>query len=92
MHLFVYYKFLASDYPDIESSARQLMDQVKATIPGVTARLLKRPDVNDKGEHTWMEAYECEPEHCDKLKAAVDQQASQLRLPQARHTEVFIAV
>ena len=92
MHLFVYYKFLPSDYPEIESIARDLIEQVKATIPGVTAQLLKRPDVNDKGEHTWMESYACAPEHFDQLQAIVEQKASQLALPQARHTEVFIAV
>jgi hypothetical protein len=92
MHLFVYYKFLPSAFPNIEADARELIEQVRLAIPGVAIKLLRRPDVNDKGEHTWMEAYDCAPEQFDKLKAAVEQHARHLGLPQGRHTEVFVAV
>lgn len=92
MHLFVYYKFVPSDYPNIESVARQLLAQVQEAVPSVKAQLLRRPDVNDKGEHTWMETYECEAACFEGLKAAVEQLASQLPLPTARRVEVFLAV
>ena len=92
MHLFVYYKFVPAMFPDVQADAQTLIDQVKRAIPGAAAQLLRRPDVNDKGEHTWMEAYACAPEQFDALRAAVEQTASQLALPPNRHTEVFMAV
>lgn len=92
MHLFVYYKFVPSDYPSIESTARQLLAQVQEVVPSVKVQLLRRPDVNDKGEHTWMEIYECEAACFDRLKAQVQQRANQLLLPAGRRLEVFVAV
>jgi len=92
MHLFVYYKFLPSDFPAIESQAIQLVERVEVEIPGVRAQLLKRPEVGADGQHTWMEAYECEAAHFEALRACVELTAARLDLPKARRVEVFVAV
>lgn len=92
MHLFIYYKFLPSEHPDLESSAKQLLAQVQVAVPGVKVQLLKRPDVNDRGEHTWMEAYECESERFEALQAEVHRLAGELALPKGRRVEVFVEI
>ena len=92
MHLFIYYKFQPAEFLDIEAQARQLIQQVQATIPGVQVQLLKRPEASDSGEQTWMETYRCEAAQFDALKECVLTTAAGLKLPTQRRLEVFVAV
>lgn len=92
MYLFVYYKFLPLEYPDLEPNVRRLLDQVQAVMPDVKVQLLRRPDDNENGEQTWMETYACEPARLEGLQTTVAQIANALALPAPRRVEVFVAV
>jgi len=92
MHLFIYYKFQPADFPDVESQARELIEQVEMAIPGVHAQLLKRPEASGSGEQTWMETYRCEVAQFEALKDCVVTTAVRLNLPTQRRLEVFVPV
>ena len=92
MHLFVYYKFKPEAYPNIAANARKLVAAIEQTVPGLCAKLLKRPEVSATGEHTWMETYEFDDEHQDLLQSRLTELVAEIGLPSNRHLEWFVEV
>lgn len=92
MHLFIYYKFKPEDYPNVARDAKRLITAIEESVPGVRARLLKRPEVSSTGEHTWMEAYEFAAEQKDLLQSRLAELVKSHGLPAARHLEWFVQV
>ena len=95
--LFVYYRAQVADAAAVRTAAEAMQLRLRARHPGLTARLLRRPDPQDDC-HTWMETYAidpaCVPVGIDaSLQAAIDRAAADLQplLAGPRHTEAFIA-
>jgi uncharacterized iron-regulated membrane protein len=94
--LFIYYRIPVAD----AAAARTLVDAFQARLrqrhPGLSARLLRRPDERDK-QQTWMETYSFDSSvqvHgvTPELQAEIETQARALGhlIAGDRHTEVFI--
>ena len=92
MRLFVYYKFLPEEFPDLEREVRALQEAIVQALPGVKTGLLRRPDVNDKAQETWMETYELNASDLESLRTELQRLVRQHRIPQSRAYEVFVAV
>lgn len=95
--LFVYYRVRADDAEAAMVLVRGLQVRVIAQYPGLSARVLRRPDETD-GLQTWMEAYAADPRHApggvsEAMQAAIETQAAALLplLAGPRHAELFIA-
>ncbi|MEP7100519.1 MAG: DUF4936 family protein [Burkholderiales bacterium] len=95
--LFVYYRIRADDAEAALVLVRGLQARLTAQHPGLTARLLRRPE-STEGVQTWMETYAIDPRHAPagigpELQAAIDTQALTLLplLEGPRHAEVFVA-
>jgi hypothetical protein len=54
--LFVYYRAAPRDAAALESAVRRMQAALTRQHPGLSARLLRRPEPRD-GFVTWMEAY-----------------------------------
>jgi len=95
--LFIYYRMP----PDAAHAAREaveaMQDRLRQRHPGLTARLLRRPDEKDQ-EQTWMEIYAMEPGGTTggvtpQIQADIAQAAAAALAPFAtgvRHAEVFV--
>ena len=92
--LFIYYRITSS----AAAAAREIVDVYQARLqarhPGLTARLLHRPD-EQLGRQTWMETYK----HAaaggvdDALAAEIEREAQALapHIDGSRHIEVFVS-
>ena len=93
--LYVYYKVEAALHdhwaPLIRAFQARLVAQWSATVPGLRAELLQRPEASN-GSETWMEAYAGDGELSTALVEAIAQAATSAGLPQPRHVERFIAL
>ena len=92
MILYVYYKFTIEEFPELKETLQQLQARVKAQLPNLSIKLLKRPEVDSAGHHTWMEVYECGPEQLPLLQASLEALVATMRLPSKRACEIFIDV
>ena len=90
MILYVYYKFTLTEFPDLKDTLQQLQAQVKEQLPSLSIKLLKRPEADSAGQHTWMEVYECEPEQLPMLQASLQALVAIKRLPIKRACEIFV--
>jgi hypothetical protein len=91
--LYVYYR-VPEDAAD--AAAREvatLHTELRASWPGLDARLLRRPDASG-GQQTWMEVYTRSPAGVDAaLQAEIEAHAARrlTHVAGARHVEVFLA-
>ncbi len=92
MNLFVYYKFLPSEFPCILKSVESLQRQLQEEFSLVTCGLLKRPHPDETGHHTWMETYTLDKLDVERIKSRLDQLAQEEKLPSPRRNEIFINV
>ena len=90
MHLFVYYKFIPAEFTDLERAIRELQKSITQAFPQVKTGLLRRPDVNDKGQETWMETYEVAPQDLALFRSELQRLVPNHAIPQARAYEVFL--
>lgn len=94
--LYVYYRVPTPEAARLRMAVTALHDQLRHTLPGLQARLLRRTDAA-AGLDTWMETYALpsaplDTRLADALDAALAQQATawrQLLGDGQRHTEVF---
>jgi len=93
--LFIYYRVRTEDADALRSEVLALQQRLSALHPGLTARLLRRPEPAD-GWHTWMETYAW-PGHVDGVSEALEQSIERhaalalQRFGAARHVEAFVA-
>ncbi len=96
--LFIYYRVDSRTAPRLHEVVAQWQAQLRATHPGLVARLLVRGDEPGNGQ-TWMETYSTRPELLPlgidaTLQAQIAREAEQLLAPLLdgpRHVEVFHA-
>jgi hypothetical protein len=90
--LFVYYRAAPQDAAALEAAVRRMHANLTCEHRGLSARLLRRPEVRD-GFVTWMEAYAW-PADDDpaKVKDAVSAAAAPLAawIVGLRHVEHFV--
>ena len=96
--LFVYYRVRVDDADAVLMRVRGLQARLVARHPGLTARVLRRPEAVD-GSQTWMEVYALDPVQGPHgvdagLQAAIEREAaaSLPSLDGQRHAEVFVAL
>lgn len=92
--LFVYYRAAPEHADALAAAVHALQARLCAELPGLSARLLRRPDLRD-GLQTWMEVYAL-PVAADApaLAAAIEQVATGALAPWLtgpRHVEYFVA-
>lgn len=96
--LFVYYRVRTTDASDALCEVRALHDELRAELPQLRMRLLRRPAESD-GMQTWMETYALEPQGAADVAgvdAAIEhriESAAARRLTRmvgSRHVEPFI--
>lgn len=94
--LFIYYRIRADDARAALEVAQALQARLRAQHPGLTARLLRRPEDQDR-QQTWMEIYSLHREGesagvTHALQEQIDAAARALApfIVGTRHTEVFI--
>ena len=90
MHLFVYYKFIPADYPNLHANINRLQWSVTSQISGLQCKLLKRPNLDDQGRETWMEQYDFPDEFFDQLMIKINEETAKLEPTPPRMNEVFI--
>ncbi len=92
MHLFVYYKLVPKDFPELQVEIKQLQANISNRFPDLKCKLLKRPSLDDQGRETWMEQYEFPPEIFDHVMKKINGEIAQIGLSLQRANEVFIDV
>ena len=98
MHeLFIYYRIPVACASAALDTALALQARLRQRHPGLTARLLRRPDEQLHGQQTWMEIYAFDPHSqaagvTPQLEAEIASEAASLApfIAGTRHTEVFI--
>ena len=90
MHLFVYYKFIPADYPNLHTVINQLQTTVSNQFPGLQYKLLKRPNLDNQGRETWMEQYDFPDEIFDQLMIKINEETAKIEPTPPRMNEVFI--
>lgn len=93
MILYVYYKFVPSERIGLQKTIRKMQDAIKSRFPHLECDLLKRPEMNEFGQETWMEVYLLRSNTDYELFLTALNEAVELNaLPQPRRNEVFIPV
>jgi len=92
MILYVYFKFVPSDLPDVAQLIGDMHHKLANQFPNLRYRLLKRPEKDDQGRETWMEAYELNNGDESLFKEMLKDLVKQNELPQPRFNEIFIPV
>jgi hypothetical protein len=90
MHLFVYYKFIPADYPNLLNDINHLQVKVSHQFPGLQYKLLKRPHLDDQGRETWMEQYDFSDQIFDQLMIKLNEEIAKIGSVPLRANEVFI--
>lgn len=90
MHLFVYYKFIPADYPNLQNDINHLQVNVSNQFSGLQYKLLKRPHLDDQGRETWMEQYDFSDEIFDQLMIKLNEEIAKIASTPHRANEVFI--
>ena len=92
MNLYVYFKFVVSDYPLTLKCIREMHDQLALEFPGLVCELLKRPFPDQDGKETWMEVYRGAVTEKSEFNERLADLALKNELPQPRRNEVFIPI
>ena len=93
--LFIYYRARIDDASALQSAVLVFQQRLQSLHPGLTARLLRRPEPAD-GWQTWMETYAL-PGHAEGVAEALEHTIEELAaealrpFATARHVEVFVA-
>lgn len=91
--LFIYYRAEPAHAEALAAAVRQMQCELCGRHPGLSARLLRRPDQRE-GQQTWMEAYVLPADaSAVALAAAIERAAETLQplLAGPRHAEHFVA-
>ena len=92
MTLYVYFKFVVSDYPTITKFIREMQGQLLLEYPSLECDLLKRPQTDEEGRETWMEVYSGIASEPSKFIERLTELALKNDLPQPRRNEIFISI
>jgi hypothetical protein len=91
--LFIYFRALAQDDAAVKTAVHRMQDQFRLAWPGLSARLLLRPEAPD-GLRTWMEVYAMgDGAGVTLSQQAAIESAAQNLMPWVvgkRHVEVFV--
>jgi hypothetical protein len=90
MKLFVYYKFLPDEYPELKMHVQQMQMRLQKQFPQLSAQVMKRPAPDELGQVTWMEIYDLGSNDFSVFKLELERAAEQEKLPQPRRTEQFV--
>jgi hypothetical protein len=90
MKLFVYYKFLPNQYPELKTHVQQMQVLLQTQFPQLSAQVMKRPTPDELGQVTWMEIYELGSSDLSVFKLELERAAAQEKLPNPRRTELFV--
>lgn len=90
MNLYVYFKFIVADHPQVLKRIREMHDQLSLEFPGLFCDLLKRPLPDQEGRETWMEVYRGLPTNTPGFNERLLELVLSKELPQPRRNEVFI--
>ena len=58
MKLFVYYKFLPDEHPELKMHVQQMQLRLQTQFPQLSAQVMRRPLPDELGQVTWMEIYD----------------------------------
>jgi hypothetical protein len=92
MNLFVYYKLILADYPDVRSKIKTLQTALVAKFPGLHCDLMKRPDTDASGNETWMEIYTLGEIDLNAFRDTLDRLAMEQGLSMPRRNEIFTPI
>ena len=92
MNLFVYYKLIESEYPNLRIKVQLMQSDLQYKYPSVSTQLMKRPEADQAGHATWMEMYDLSEVDISIFRAELDQLALAAGLPQPRKNEIFIHI
>jgi hypothetical protein len=92
MILYVYFKFVPSDLPEVAKLIGDMQRKLATQFPNLSYRLMKRPEQDDQGRETWMEAYELYDGDESLFKEILNDLVQQNNLPQPRFNEIFIPI
>jgi hypothetical protein len=90
MKLFVYYKFLPLEQPDMKARVDHMQATLQKMFVALCPQVLMRPKADELGQVTWMEIYDLSLVDFDEFKVALDSAAEAAKLPQPRRIEQFI--
>lgn len=90
MKLFVYYKFLPNQYPELKTLVQQMQMRLQKQFSQLSAQVMKRPSPDEHGQVTWMEIYDLGLNDFSVFKFELERAAEREKLPHPRRTEVFI--
>ena len=90
MKLFVYYKFLPLEHPDIKTRVQRMQMQLQHTFSTLHAQVMRRPKPDELGQVTWMEIYDLSSINFDEFSVELERAANAAKLPQPRRTEQFM--
>jgi hypothetical protein len=90
MKLFVYYKFLPLEHPQVKIRVEQMHAKLQHRFVGLDPQLMMRPKPDEHGQVTWMEIYDLLSVDFDDFKIALDLASQEAGLPQPRRTEQFV--
>ncbi|CAG1015844.1 hypothetical protein BURC_01072 [Burkholderiaceae bacterium] len=94
--LFIYYRIEVAGAASALAAAQAFQQRLRDRHPGLTARLLRRPDdptAHANDTQTWMEIYSFDDAGiCAALQADIESEAAALAtfMRGTRHTEVFV--
>ncbi|MDO8693095.1 MAG: DUF4936 family protein [Sheuella sp.] len=92
MNLFVYYKLLESEHPNLRIKIQIMQSELKSIFPTLSYDLMKRPDIDDTGRETWMEIYSLQDIDINAFRNELDARVLTAELPVPRRNEIFIPV
>jgi len=92
MNLFVYYKLMASEHPNLHIKIQMMQAELKSEFPSLTTDLLKRPEADESGRETWMEIYNLSDIDINIFRTELELLTLNMELPQPRRNEVFISI
>lgn len=90
MQLFIYYKFMPPDQPELKARIESMHAQLQRKFPSLVCKVMKRPNPDELGQVTWMEIYELGASDPDAFKLELDRKAVAEKLPQPRRSEQFV--
>ena len=90
MKLFVYYKFLPDEHPELKMHVQQMQLRLQTQFPQLSAQVMRRPLPDELGQVTWMEIYDLGLSDFAVFKFELERAAEQEKLLQPRRTEQFV--
>ena len=91
MKLFVYYKFLPLEHPDIKTRVQHMQMQLQHTFSTLHAQVMRRPKPDELGQVTWMEIYDVSLADFDEFSIELERVAKEAKLPHPRRNEQFVS-